>query len=61
MGSSGGSTSGFDVTAEAYQRFMGRYSEPLASQFVALVDPAPGARALDAGRGPGWPSWWCRS
>ncbi len=43
----------FDVTADAYHRFMGRYSEPLATEFAALVGAAPGQRALDVGCGPG--------
>lgn len=43
----------FNVTAEAYARFMGRFSAPLADEFVALVDPRPGRRALDVGCGPG--------
>ena len=44
---------GFDVTADAYASFMGRFSEPLARQLVDLLDPAPGDRALDVGCGPG--------
>jgi SAM-dependent methyltransferase len=43
----------FDIGADAYGRFMGRYSEPLATEFVTLVDPRPGQRALDVGCGPG--------
>jgi SAM-dependent methyltransferase len=43
----------FDVPAGAYFRFMGRYSEPLAGQFAAWLDLAPGQRALDVGCGPG--------
>jgi SAM-dependent methyltransferase len=43
----------FDVAAEAYGRFMGRFSEPLADQFVDLVEPIHGQRALDVGCGPG--------
>lgn len=43
----------FDVGADAYGRFMGRFSEPLADEFVALVGPARGQRALDVGCGPG--------
>ena len=44
---------GFEVGAEAYGRFMGRYSEPLAHHFAALVHAEPGRRALDVGCGPG--------
>jgi SAM-dependent methyltransferase len=43
----------FDVTADAYARFMGRFSTPLAAQLTGLVDPRPGQRALDVGCGPG--------
>jgi SAM-dependent methyltransferase len=43
----------FAVGADAYAQYMGRYSEPLADQFAALVDPRPGQRALDVGCGPG--------
>ncbi|MDT4912222.1 MAG: hypothetical protein QOC66_1350 [Pseudonocardiales bacterium] len=43
----------FNVPADAYARFMGRYSDPLAIEFVALVGPQPGQRALDVGCGPG--------
>ncbi len=43
----------FDVPAGAYARFMGRYSEPLAVQFVKLADIRVGHRALDVGCGPG--------
>ncbi len=43
----------FDVPGDAYGRFMGRYSEPLADLFVALVDPQLGQRVLDVGCGPG--------
>lgn len=43
----------FDVAADLYGRFMGRYSEPLAEEFVAVADLQPGSRALDVGCGPG--------
>jgi len=49
----------FDVSPDAYARFMGRYSEQLAAAFADLagVDPGSGSgsgrRALDVGCGPG--------
>ncbi len=43
----------FNVAADAYGRFMGRFSEPLALEFLALVEPRAGQRALDVGAGPG--------
>jgi SAM-dependent methyltransferase len=43
----------FDVPADAYQRFMGRYSGPLAERFVDLVGVGRGDRVLDVGCGPG--------
>lgn len=43
----------FDVAAQAYGAFMGRYSEPLADRLADLLAPAPGSRALDVGCGPG--------
>lgn len=41
------------MSADAYSRFMGRYSEPLAAEFVALLDVRAGDRVLDVGCGPG--------
>jgi SAM-dependent methyltransferase len=43
----------FVVGAEAYDRFMGRFSQPLAAQFVGLAELEPGMQALDVGAGPG--------
>ncbi|MDX6326016.1 MAG: hypothetical protein QOK15_2370 [Nocardioidaceae bacterium] len=43
----------FEVPADAYDRFMGRFSEPLALKLADLVAPRPGQSALDVGCGPG--------
>lgn len=43
----------FNVPAEAYDRFMGKYSSLLAPRFADLATVAPGQRALDVGCGPG--------
>ena len=43
----------FVVAADAYDRFMGRYSVPLAPQLADLATVAPGQRVLDVGCGPG--------
>ena len=56
----------FDVSADAYLRFMGRYSEPLAAQFADLAGldggtdpdaqpgPAPGPEPTAAAGGGCW-------
>jgi SAM-dependent methyltransferase len=43
----------FEVAADAYDRFMGRYSVPLAPQLADLAAVAVGQRVLDVGCGPG--------
>jgi SAM-dependent methyltransferase len=43
----------FDVGADAYGLFMGRYSEPLAAAFVQLAGVQPGDSVLDVGCGAG--------
>ena len=44
---------GFDVAAEAYDRFMGRYSLPLSPQLADLAGVHAGQNVLDVGCGPG--------
>jgi SAM-dependent methyltransferase len=43
----------FDVSADAYGRFMGIFSESLAVEFAAFAGVASGLRVLDVGCGPG--------
>ena len=43
----------FTVGADAYDRFMGRYSAPLAPQFADFAAVDAGQRVLDVGCGPG--------
>jgi SAM-dependent methyltransferase len=43
----------FEVAAEAYDRFMGRYSQQLSPQLAELAGVRAGQRVLDVGCGPG--------
>ncbi len=43
----------FEVAAESYDRFMGRYSVPLAPQLASFAGVASGQSVLDVGCGPG--------
>src|SRR4051812_50005391 len=42
----------FDTPAEAYDRYIGRYSGELATRLIALAGVAGGERALGVGCGP---------
>jgi len=44
---------GFQVAADSYARFMGRYAEPLAAAFVDFAGVQSGQIVLDVGCGPG--------
>jgi hypothetical protein len=41
----------FNVAADSYARFMGRFSEPLAPRFADFAGVRAGQRALDVGSG----------
>ena len=43
----------FEVEADAYAQFMGRYSEPLAVEFADALDVRAGTTVIDVGCGPG--------
>jgi SAM-dependent methyltransferase len=43
----------FTASGDAYDRFMGRYSRPLAERFADFAGVRAGRRALDVGCGPG--------
>jgi SAM-dependent methyltransferase len=43
----------FRASADAYDRFVGRYGAPLATALIAFARVEPGMRALDVGCGPG--------
>lgn len=41
------------VEGNAYERYMGRWSRPIAEQFLSWLAPPPGARWLEVGSGTG--------
>ena len=43
----------FRVGGDAYDRFVGRYGQPLAERLCAVSGLTSGMRALDVGCGPG--------
>jgi SAM-dependent methyltransferase len=43
----------FEVAAETYDRYVGRYGAALAAAHVARLEPRPGEPVLDVGCGPG--------
>jgi ubiquinone/menaquinone biosynthesis C-methylase UbiE len=43
----------FNVSGDAYDKFMGRFSQPLAAKFIELLNLQVGQTALDVGSGPG--------
>ena len=43
----------FDVAADAYDRFMGRYSRALSPQLADFAGVHDGQRVVDVGCGPG--------